>query len=55
MSYKEFLVQRIKELELQIANNQGNVEALKKELNSLAIKEFEEDLREENQQILLKG
>lgn len=55
MSYKNYLKQKIKELELQIANNQGNVEKLREELKALELKEFEEDLREENQQILLKG
>lgn len=55
MSYKVYLRQRIKELELMIANNEGQVEELKKELHKLELNEFEEDLREENKQVLLKG
>lgn len=55
MSYREHLKQRIKEIQLQIANNQGQAEALENELKQLEMKEFEEDLREENNQVLLKG
>ena len=57
MSYKDFLRQRIQELQHNIDNNVGQVDALKKELKELELKEFEEDLREsqESPQILLKG
>lgn len=54
MSYKKYLQQQIKELELQIANSQGDVEKLREDLKKLELKEFEEDLREDSQ-ILLKG
>ena len=55
MSYKEYLKQRIQEIKLQIANSQGHAEALENELKQLELKEFEEELREENTQVLLKG
>ncbi len=55
MSYKDHLKQRIREIKLQIANSEGQAEALQKELEQLELKEFEEDLREENNQVLLKG
>jgi hypothetical protein len=52
---KDHLKQRIREIKLQIANSEGQAEALQKELEQLELKEFEEDLREENNQVLLKG
>lgn len=55
MSYKDYLKQRIQEIKLQMANNQGQVEALQKELEQLELKEFEEDLRQEDTRVLLKG
>lgn len=56
MSYKDYLQQRIKELEFSIANNAGQVDALKEELRKLQVQEFEEDLREQAPtQTLLKG
>ena len=56
MSYKDFLKERINQLELQIANEQGQKDALKKELQDLMRQEFEEDLREETDKpTLLKG
>jgi hypothetical protein len=55
MSYKDYLKQRIQEIKLRIANSEGQAEALQKELEQLEMKEFEEDLREESNQVLLKG
>lgn len=56
MSYKDYLQEKIKELEKSISNNTGQVDSLKKELQSLQMKEFEEDLRESDSgQVLLKG
>ena len=55
MSYKDHLKQRIREIKLQIANSEGQAEALQKELEQLELKEFEEDLREEDERTLLKG
>lgn len=56
MSYKEHIQQKIRELELNIANNIGHVDALKEELKRLQMQEFEEDLREsDSKQVLLKG
>lgn len=56
MSYKDYLQQKIKEIEQNIANNVGQVDALKEELKRLQMQEFEEDLREsDSKQVLLKG
>lgn len=56
MSYRDYLQQKIKELESNIANNVGQVDALRKELKKLQMQEFEEDLRESgSEQVLLKG
>jgi len=56
MSYKDYLQQKIKELEVNISNNVGQVDALKIELQKLQMQEFEEDLRESgSKEILLKG
>lgn len=55
MSHKFYLKKRINELQAQIDNKYGQVEALRKELQELKIKEFEEDLREEDEKMLLKG
>lgn len=55
MSYKEILHRQIKELEEKIAQAQGDKAELQNQLNRLKISEFEEDLREENGQQLLKG
>jgi hypothetical protein len=55
MSYKDHLKQRIQEIKMQLARDQQQSEALQRELEQLEIKEFEESLREENTQILLKG
>jgi len=55
MSYKTLLQKKIQELEMTIANAKGEKSSLEKELMDLKIKEFEEDLSEENNQTLLKG
>ena len=55
MSHKHYLRKRINELQAQIDNKYGQVEALQKELKELKLKEFEEDLREEDERMLLKG
>lgn len=57
MSYKDFLNQKIVELEKQIQSATGEKQALQSALNELRLKEFEEDLRSEGEstQKLLKG
>ncbi len=57
MSYKDFLKQRIDELEKEIQKSTGEKEALLSALNKLKLAEFEEDLRSEGEstQKLLKG
>jgi TolA-binding protein len=56
MSYKIYLQQKIKELESNIANNVGQVDALREELKKLQMQEFEEDLRDsDSSKVLLKG
>jgi hypothetical protein len=56
MSHKDYLQQKIKELESNIANNVGRADALREELKRLQMREFEEDLREsDSRQVLLKG
>lgn len=54
-SYKRLLKQQIKELEIHIEQSTEKKEELQKELNKLRIAEFEEDMREESTQQLLKG
>jgi peptidoglycan hydrolase CwlO-like protein len=55
MSYIKELQKQIAELNLRIQQNQGDVASLQSELNKLLIAEFEEDMREETNQQLLKG
>jgi hypothetical protein len=55
MSYKNYLREKIKELKMEIETDKGEIELLKKELRDLELKEFEEDLREEGANQLLKG
>ena len=55
MSYIKELQKQISELNLRIQQNQGDVASLQSELNKLLIAEFEEDMREETNQQLLKG
>lgn len=54
-SYKRLLKQQIKELEIHIEQSTEKKEDLQRELNKLRIAEFEEDMREESTQQLLKG
>lgn len=55
MSYRNELKKRIEELNQEISEDKGQIEALKKELKRLEIAEFEEDLSEDSSQQLLKG
>lgn len=55
MSYRKYLLDQIKNIELQIENNKERVDELRAELQKLKLKEFEEAEREENNQQLLKG
>ena len=57
MSYKDFLSQRIAELEKEIEKSTGEKDALISALNKLKMDEFEEDMRTESNppQQLLKG
>lgn len=55
MSYKDLLQKKIHEMEITIANAKGEKSSLEKELMDLKIKEFEEEMAEENNQTLLKG
>ena len=55
MAYKDYLKQRIKELEEKITSSTEEKNAIQKELNKLRLSEFEEDMREESSQQLLKG
>jgi hypothetical protein len=55
MSYRDYLQKRIGEVENNIRNNVGEKESLEKELKKLEMQEFEEDLREQGEQRLLKG
>ena len=55
MSYKFHIKKRIAELQTQIDNKYGQVEALQKELRQLKVKEFEENMKEEDERVLLKG
>ena len=58
MSYKEQIRKRIRELENKIAESNVDkvqLESLRSELARLNMQEFEEDLRSEGTQQLLKG
>ena len=55
MSYRNELKNRIEELNREISEDKGQIEALKKELKRLEMAEFEEDLSEDSSQQLLKG
>lgn len=55
MSYKEQLQNQIREIEQQILNSQGKKLELEQKLQQLRLAEFEEDLREQGGQQLLKG
>lgn len=55
MSYRNELKRRIEQLNREISEDKGQIEALKKELKRLEMAEFEEDLSEDSSQQLLKG
>ncbi len=59
MSYRDNLKVQIKELEDRISKSKNDsaehVSYLEKLLNTLKLKEFSEDMVEENNKILLKG
>jgi len=55
MSYRENLVKQILELEEKITKDSTLKSALEGELNRLRIAEFEEEMRETQEQRLLKG
>jgi hypothetical protein len=55
MSYREHLVKQIQELERRIALDSNEKSKLEQELNRLRIAEFEEEMREGQEQRLLKG
>ena len=57
MAYKDFLKQKIKELEEKIVSSTEEKSVIEAELNKLRLAEFEEDMREEahNNATLLKG
>lgn len=55
MSYKDLLQKQIKELEEKIASFEGDKQVLIDQLQKLRKNEFEEEMREESSQQLLKG
>ena len=55
MAYKDFLKQKIKELEQKIASSEEEKTVIQAELNKLRLAEFEEDMATESNQQLLKG
>ena len=55
MAYKDFLKQKIKELEQKIASSEEEKTVIQSELNKLRLAEFEEDMATESNQQLLKG
>ena len=58
MSYRDLIKKRIAELEVKIRESeqdQTRLEVLRAELTKLSMQDFEEDMREESGQQLLKG
>ena len=55
MSYRQLLLKKIAELEEKISEAKGDKEILEQELNRLKLAEYEEDMRESDNQQLLKG
>jgi hypothetical protein len=55
MSYRELLQNQIKDLEERIAKFEGDKSILIDQLQKLRKNEFEEEMREETSQQLLKG
>ena len=54
-SYRNLLLKQIAELEQRIANSTADKAELEQQLQKLKLSEFEEDMRESNEQILLKS
>ena len=55
MSYRNLLLKQIAELEQRIANSTADKAELEQQLQKLKLSEFEEDMRESNEQVLLKS
>jgi len=55
MAYKDFLKQKINELEQKIASSTEEKSVIEAELNKLRLAEFEEEMATESNQQLLKG
>ena len=55
MAYKDFLKQKINELEQKIASSTEEKSVIESELNKLRLAEFEEEMASESNQQLLKG
>ena len=55
MSYKDELKRKIRDLEEKIARDEGEKLDLEVQLNKLRLTEFEEDLKETQNQQFLKG
>jgi hypothetical protein len=55
MAYKDFLKQKINELEQKIASSTEEKSVIEAELNKLRLAEFEEEMTSESNQQLLKG
>ena len=54
MSYRQFLLSQIAEIERKIASDSAEKEALQKELSRLKLAEYEEDWKETNERRLLQ-
>lgn len=58
MSYRDLIKKRIAELEQRMRESEDDrqtLEVLRSELIKLSVQDFEEDMREESNQQLLKG
>lgn len=58
MSYRDLIKKRIAELEQRMRESEDDrqtLEVLRSELLKLSVQDFEEDMREESNQQLLKG
>ena len=55
MSFKDELKRKIRDLEEKIARDEGEKLDLEVQLNKLRLTEFEEDLKEQQNQQLLNG
>lgn len=55
MPYKDELKRKIRDLEEKIAREEGEKLDLEVQLNKLRLTEFEEDMKEQQNQQLLKG